>query len=217
MTGLAAKTLKVFNDVIQLSCIEDYVLVGGTALALQINHRLSEDLDFCKWPSSRSAENAIPFKSLEEQLKQCFDSVEVNPIDFDQADYLINGEVKFQFFNEVGYKPPSIETVAHEGKLKIAPISTICAMKIKTMFQRSVFRDYYDVYSIVKGGHLTLSQLFDLACFYNEKLKPSMIKQRLITYKKFRVESSFGTLAPSYEVTAEEIGKFFQEEVTKLS
>src|SRR5690349_14762033 len=213
MTGLAAKTLKVFKDVTKLPCIKDYVLVGGTALSLQIKHRLSEDLDFCKWTTTQSTKNAIPYRELERELKQYFAKVEVNPIDFDQVDYLVNGEVKFQFFNEVGYKLPIHDTISYEGNMRIAPVSTIGAMKIKTMFQRNVFRDYYDAFAIVKGGHLTLTKLIELAGIYHDRLKPAMIIKRLITHKKFKEESSFPTMAPMYEVTCEEIGKFFEVEV----
>jgi len=40
----------VFEQVSKLNCIKDFILIGGTALALQTGYRLSEDLDFCKWP-----------------------------------------------------------------------------------------------------------------------------------------------------------------------
>ncbi|MBI4649469.1 MAG: nucleotidyl transferase AbiEii/AbiGii toxin family protein [Bacteroidia bacterium] len=46
MQGLTNTTEKLFEALSLLSCLEDYILIGGTALALQINKRLSEDLDF---------------------------------------------------------------------------------------------------------------------------------------------------------------------------
>jgi predicted nucleotidyltransferase component of viral defense system len=216
MIGLAPKTLKVFKDASKLSCIKDYVLVGGTALSLQINHRLSEDLDFCKWVQASSAENAIPFQAFEKELKKHFTTAEVNPIDFDQADYLINGEVRFQFFNEVGYKLPTKETISLEGNIRIAPIITIGAMKIKTMFQRNVFRDYYDAYAIVKGEHLTFPKLIEVACSYDNKLNADMIIKRLVTHKKFREEKVFRTLSPKYDVSPEIIGNFFKKKAAEV-
>ena len=48
--GLSDETAKVFESVSKLNCIKDFILIGGTALALQTGHRISEDLDFCKWP-----------------------------------------------------------------------------------------------------------------------------------------------------------------------
>ena len=53
MKGLAPHTRQVFEAVSKLECIKPYLLVGGTALSLQIGTRQSEDLDFMKWRTSR--------------------------------------------------------------------------------------------------------------------------------------------------------------------
>jgi hypothetical protein len=115
MTGLAPRTREVFGDTAKLLCIKDFVLVGGTALSLQINHRLSADLDFCKWVNVSNARNGIPYLDIEKELKGSFSAVQTNPIDFDQCDYMVNNEVKFQFFNEVGYSLPSFDSIPLEG------------------------------------------------------------------------------------------------------
>ena len=41
--SLAPHTSKIFDEICTLECIKPYCLVGGTALALQIENRLSED------------------------------------------------------------------------------------------------------------------------------------------------------------------------------
>lgn len=41
--GLALKTCSIIESVSKMDCIKPYLLTGGTALSLQINHRLSED------------------------------------------------------------------------------------------------------------------------------------------------------------------------------
>ena len=46
MKGLAPHTLQVFEAVSKLDCIKPYLLVGGTALSLQMGTRQNEDLDF---------------------------------------------------------------------------------------------------------------------------------------------------------------------------
>ena len=53
MKGLAPHTQQVFEAVSKLECIKPYLLVGGTALSLQIGTRQSEDLDFMKWRNSK--------------------------------------------------------------------------------------------------------------------------------------------------------------------
>ena len=44
--GLAPHTGKIIDGISKLDCIKPFVLVGGTALALQYGHRQSVDLDF---------------------------------------------------------------------------------------------------------------------------------------------------------------------------
>jgi hypothetical protein len=63
MKGLSPDTEQVFNSIKRFEIFKDYILIGGTALSVQINHRLSEDLDFCKWqddPKIRNKEIAWP-------------------------------------------------------------------------------------------------------------------------------------------------------------
>jgi len=47
--GLTTQSLKVFKAIKKSDLLQEYILIGGTALSIQINNRLSKDLDFCKW------------------------------------------------------------------------------------------------------------------------------------------------------------------------
>lgn len=213
MTGLAPKTLEVFDAACSLNSIQEFVLVGGTALSLAIHHRLSEDLDFCKWTKDTSAKNGISFKEIKKELDSSFSKVFMNVIDFDQVDFLLNEKVKIQFFNEVGYNITShTDFKTLKGNLRIAPVNLIAAMKIKTMFQRTTFRDYYDIFVIVKDQHVSLSDVIKLACAYSSKLTSGLIIKRLTTHASFKEEKNFGLLSPKYDIKSEEIGAFFSAE-----
>jgi hypothetical protein len=98
MQGLAPNTLNVFDKVSNLESIKGFVLVGGTVIALQINHRLSEDLDFCRWVPTTNATNAVSVKEIEAELKNNFENITTNHLSFDQVDFRIDG-VKLTFFN----------------------------------------------------------------------------------------------------------------------
>ncbi len=39
MQGLSDEASRVFEPVSKLNCIKEYILIGGTALALQTGHR----------------------------------------------------------------------------------------------------------------------------------------------------------------------------------
>ena len=46
----------------------------------------------------------------------------------------------------------AIKSIDYRDNLKLADIPAIGAMKMEVMLRRSNFRDYYDIYSIVKSG-----------------------------------------------------------------
>ena len=54
MKGLAPHTSQLFDAITRLECIKPFVLVGGTALSLQLGTRQSEDLDFMRWKTVSS-------------------------------------------------------------------------------------------------------------------------------------------------------------------
>jgi len=60
--GLTEKIDAIIEKVAELECIKPYILCGGTALAMQIGHRKSEDLDFLMWRKSKK-ENSSPTKT----------------------------------------------------------------------------------------------------------------------------------------------------------
>ena len=46
MTGVTDNIEKILPILSETECLKGWTLVGGTALAIQIGHRESEDLDF---------------------------------------------------------------------------------------------------------------------------------------------------------------------------
>ncbi len=68
MKGLAPHTLQVFEAVSKLDCIKPYLLVGGTALSLQMGTRQSEDLDFMKWRTFETEKMEVAWYQIEKEL-----------------------------------------------------------------------------------------------------------------------------------------------------
>ena len=67
--GLTEKIDAIIEKVAELECIKPYILCGGTALAMQIGHRKSEDLDFMMWRKSKSEKPEVDWPSIEKELK----------------------------------------------------------------------------------------------------------------------------------------------------
>jgi hypothetical protein len=215
MQGLAPNTLNVFGKVSNLESIKGFVLVGGTGIALQINHRLSEDLDFCRWVPTTSATHAISVKEIEAELKNNFENVTTNHLSFDQVDFRIDG-VKLTFFNEVGLVCPPFTPIIYSCNILGIPLLLHGSMKVKTLFERITYRDYYDLFVLLSEKHMNLDELISAAVQYQPRLKKSMIFKRLLVWNEIRNDAGFPQLSPRYTVSPKEMGQFFLEEINQL-
>lgn len=97
MIGLAPQTSEVFERITCLECIKSFVLVGGTALSLQLNKRQSEDLDFMCWKKSAKDKPEVPISSIKREIEAAADveSMEIGGFNF--VSFVVEG-VKLSFY-----------------------------------------------------------------------------------------------------------------------
>ncbi|NCB48944.1 MAG: hypothetical protein EOM55_04980 [Clostridia bacterium] len=148
---LLPKTKEVLLQIVK-SCdfLDKYVLVGGSALTLHLCHRKSEDLDFFTYDDVFDKEKIFFFiKSFEQK--------EIINQTNEQIDVLLDG-VKVTFFNA---KWSFLKPIMKQ-KLNIASIEQIAAMKVNVLFLRAKYRDYYDLYFLVKEG-MSLKHIFEVS------------------------------------------------------
>lgn len=208
MKGLAPHTLQVFEAVSKLDCIKPYLLVGGTALSLQMGTRQSEDLDFMKWRTSKTEKMEVAWYQIEKELATIGDTQHKDILDIDHVEYLVSG-VKFSFYASPKYSPVSMP-VEYLNNIRLADVKSIGAMKMEVMLRRSNFRDYYDIYSILKSG-VPINDLVSLALTYSgHKLKSKNLLAMLTNGSRFARDSHFEQLAPTYAVTAQEIEDYIK-------
>ncbi len=69
MRGIAPHTEAIIEQVSQLECLEGWTLVGGTALAIQLDHRKSEDLDFMRWQKQKGERMEVDWPTIRRQLE----------------------------------------------------------------------------------------------------------------------------------------------------
>ena len=205
MQGLAENTKKVFKSISSLNCIKDYTLIGGTALALQINKRLSEDLDFCKWSKNlRTDKPTVDWPQIERELKTIGSLDSRDIFDFDQVNFVVSG-VKISFLTKQENLSPVTNLVAILNNMKAADLEAIGAMKIEIMLRRTEWRDYYDIYSILREGK-SLKSIVTLAGTYsNHKLKTRDALNFLINGKNYKKPQDFQLLKPAYNIDSREI------------
>lgn len=203
MKGLAPNTGMLIEAVSRLKCIKPYVLVGGTALSLQLGTRLSEDLDFMSWRKSKKDKCEVEWYNIQKELEGIGSIEKVDLLDIDHVEFVVDG-VKISFYANSNYSPLNQE-IPYLNNLRLADISAIGAMKMEVMLRRSKFRDYYDIYSIIQSGG-NLNDMINRALEYSHhKLKSKNLLAMLTRSERFVKDSSFKMLEPVYDVSPKEI------------
>ena len=143
---------ELLKKISEIVSIDDYYMIGGTALSLQLGLRESYDFDFCvKNPFN----NEILLKEL-----QSIGNVEVIQNQKGTCDVLLN-EVQVSFF----YYPNKVikEFIETDEipNLKIASILDIAIMKIIAIGGRGAKKDFFDLYNIIKKCNIQVDELIN--------------------------------------------------------
>ena len=209
--GLTANIEAIIEQVAQLECIKPYVLCGGTALAMQIGHRKSEDLDFMMWRLSKTEKPEVDWNTIERELSDKVGKIEnFNMLGFDQVEFLVKG-VKFSFFVSDNLSPVSTP-VAYLGNIRLADVESIMAMKMEVMLRRMKFRDYYDIYCILQEGY-SIRKGIDKALKLSRYRLSSKNVIAMLFGGHFIPDDNFTALEPKYEVTKELIRDYILQKL----
>ncbi len=179
----------------------DFLLVGGTAIALFLGHRESIDFDLF---SNKKFNNSDIIKKIKENHE--IDQVVVDKLDEFTA--IIEG-VKITFL----YYPYRISAINNfENIIKTPDILTLGAMKAYALGRRAKWKDYVDIYFITRK-HTALEKIIE---------KAKEIFKNDFSEKNFRVQLSYFTdidfseniiWKKGFEVEKEDI----QEHLKKIS
>jgi len=144
--------LELLEKIMKLSSFNDYLLVGGTSLALQLGHRNSIDIDLF---GNCEIDEELFTRTLNE-----FGTFEVFKKTKNILITSING-VKVDFVN---YKYPLLrDYVVIEG-IRMASKQDIAAMKINAIAGRGSKKDFIDLYFLL--NEFSLAEIID---FYLQK------------------------------------------------
>jgi predicted nucleotidyltransferase component of viral defense system len=187
-----------------LKNFNDFYLAGGTALALQIGHRISVDFDLF-------SEKEID-KGLFTKVKQIFADREValsvnNP---DELTVFVDS-LKITFLK---YPFPLIFDLADYEGTKLLSVKEIAATKAYTINRRGSLKDYVDLFFIVLKKHADLEEIIEIS----EKKCGSEFNSRLFLEQLIYLEDIEEVEIEFLEesVTKKEIETFFAEEIKKI-
>ena len=141
----------------------EYYLVGGTAIALYLGHRRSIDFDMFK-PSP------INHKKTLDRLTESGFPCMVTRLVTEQMNLIVN-DVKVTFFQ---YPFPVQPTEKLEPYFRLPSLLQLAAMKAYALGRRSKWKDYVDLYFLLKE-HFTIEEISSCAAdlfgdLYSEKM-----------------------------------------------
>ncbi|MGA1846354.1 nucleotidyl transferase AbiEii/AbiGii toxin family protein [Deferribacter abyssi] len=197
---LLPKTKKVLLKLIKEEYMSNFVLVGGSALALHIQHRKSEDLDFFTFQKDR-----FEIKKIRKIVER-FEGKVIN-ISGEQVDVLIDG-VKVTFFDAKWFflRPKKIQN------FNLATLSQLAIMKTNVLFLAK-YRDYYDLYFLVKK--FGVRSIFEMSKDVIEGINFKLFAAALL-YIDDIDDENIDHLEPIKKLSLKEIQKFFEEELKKV-
>lgn len=126
-----------------------FVMGGGTALSLQIAHRKSYDFDFF-------SEKEISSTLLEKLSAH----IQIKTVTYNTGDELTffdSNDVKFTFLYY--YFKPHFEIIEVSSGLNLFSINEIAVKKAYTLGRRGAYRDYFDLYTILKNNYISFDEL----------------------------------------------------------
>lgn len=157
------------------------VLYGGTAIALQLGHRLSVDFDFfTDQPLDRMAlKVAFPFIARSTVLQ---DQPETFTVLVDDAGGSANF-VKVSFFGALQFGRVGAPLVTRDGVAQVAALDDLMATKVKVLLQRVEAKDYKDIAAMIDAGVSLASGLASARAMFGRQFQPSEALKALVYFE----------------------------------
>lgn len=198
---LGDKEKAVFKTLTRFS---DFYLAGGTALALQMGHRISIDFDL--FSPDEISKGELP------RVKRVFAPsplvVSVNNRD-ELTVFMDNIKITF-----LRYPFPVVLGLVEYDGVKLLSGKELTATKAYTIGRRGSFKDYVDLYFAIIDGIATLLEIIELA----EKKYGSDFNTRLFLEQLIYLEDidDQGIVFIKPAVHKAELEKFFKEQIKSL-
>ncbi len=146
------QTLLLLEQLMEDNHLQQFYLVGGTSLALQIGHRFSIDLDLF---SNEPFNNETLQTYLEEKY-------------FFETDFVANntlkGSVKGVKLDFITHAYPLIEPFIIVGNIRLASLKDIVAMKLNAIAHNGTrYKDFIDIYFLLET--FSLSEMIEAFVF----------------------------------------------------
>ena len=153
---LSAYLLECLQKLMTNTAFDDFVLVGGTALSIQLGHRMSNDIDLFA---------AIDYGSMNLEVIKNALTVSFPYIDNLEAFnermpgysvYIGNSKeksVKLDLYYTENFIMPNL----HQDGLRLASLQDIAGMKIQAIVNNKRKKDFWDIHELLE--HFTIKEM----------------------------------------------------------
>ncbi len=165
--------LEVARILCELPALNSFRIVGGTAVALQLGHRKSVDIDFF-------TSEKVDKEKIRRVLEGAFPDSK-----FDTSEDAITSEiqgVKVELFDD--WSTPFLEKPVVEDGLRMASLNDLAALKLDTIIGRREKKDYIDLHVLFKS--LTASEVLKQFKLYNPQASEKSVMFALEEVKAAR-------------------------------
>lgn len=166
--------LSTLRDLMTVSVFNDFLLVGGTSLSLQLGHRQSVDIDLF----TDSLYGTADFKAIDKYLKKHYtyvDTFETDIVGLGKSYYIgssVNECIKLDLFYTDKFIRPYIQV---DG-LRLATLQEIAAMKIDVVSRGGRKKDFWDIHELMET--FSIEEMLHL---HEERYPYSHDRQEIIT------------------------------------
>ncbi|HVJ52182.1 MAG TPA: nucleotidyl transferase AbiEii/AbiGii toxin family protein [Aliidongia sp.] len=169
---LPAAQRRLWDELGQI--LPQFVLYGGTAVALHLGHRQSVDFDFFGGEDFEPAAltRTIPFMADAVITQQAPSTLSAT---LDRG-----GPVKVSFFGLPSIRPQMPPQIAPGTGLKVASLLDLAGMKAAVVQQRAEAKDYLDIDAILADGRIDLPlALAAASAIYGRQFNPQITLKAL--------------------------------------
>jgi predicted nucleotidyltransferase component of viral defense system len=144
-----------------------FVLYGGTALALRLGHRVSEDFDFFTNATFESQDllERIPYLR---DGKVTLLSENTLTVVLDR-----NGPVSVSFFGGLGLARVSSPDTANDNGVQVASLLDVAGCKMAVVQRRAEAKDYLDIAALLESGISLPKALAAAKAIYGDQFEPT--------------------------------------------
>ena len=198
-----------------MEVVKGLYLCGDTAQSLQMQHRKSEDLDF-ELLGTRKERPMLDFSAISNEVSSVFPDCRKEFLTKNQLQIFVNGNVKISFFRPESSVPELGKGFVYNN-ITTPSLQELLGMKLFTIAVRSAFRDYYDIYSLLKEGYDLAKGVDYAGHFSRHTIHSKFIYSILLNENYFHKPEEFSLLEPKYDVTTEDIVLFIQQHIEEQS